>query len=111
MTTTAPSITPWYLRPTPWPFDFIGTAHHVEKLVIFEKQEGVKMPAISAGYGGCASIGYAVPAYFIFMMTPFGDLRIEVSQKVFNVLEVDDQIVVSYRRGRWSGALKGKVAR
>ena len=107
MTTSAVTITPWYQRPEPLPFDFIGTASFVQKLEIIEKKEGVSLPA-PVPFNN--SIGYSSPAYFIFVMTPFGDMRLDVSEKVFNLLAIGDRIVVSYCRGRWTGALKGKIA-
>ena len=107
--TTTMAITPWYSRPTPMPFDFIGTATFVEKLQIFQKEQGYSLPIGCGPYGGGG--GHVTAAYFIFVMTPFGDMRIEVSEKVFGLLNVGDNIVVSYRRGRWTAALKGTIAR
>lgn len=98
-------------RPQPLPTDFIFTAAHVERTTVADKKEGV---AISFGAGGYYSPPvsiYASPAYFIFVMTRQGDLRIDVSKKVFDLLRVDDPIVVKYYRGRWTGTLKGKIAR
>lgn len=103
MTTT---ITPWYKRPTPWPLEFLFTKTHVEKQTIISKEEGFSLPMHHNG-----GHGYGIPAYFIFVTTPFGDMRIEVSEKVYNLLKIDEKIVVSYKRGRWSGALEGKIAR
>lgn len=90
------------------PFDFVGTERFVEKLSVIHKEEGVSLPA-QAPFTN--SIGYASPAYFIFVMTPFGDMRMTVSKKVFDLIETGDKIVVSYRKGRWTGALKGEIAR
>lgn len=104
---TATTTTSWYLRPSPMPFDFIGTASFIEKLAIIEKKEGVSLPD-PAPFSN--SIGYGAPAYFIFVMTPFGDMRMTVSAQVFKLLEVGDKVVIKYRRGRWTGALEGKFA-
>jgi hypothetical protein len=38
-------------------------------------------------------------------------LRLEVSKKVFDLIEVGDPLIVCYRKGRWTGALKGTIAR
>jgi hypothetical protein len=110
MSATASVTTPWYQRPDPLPFDFIGTKKFVEKLKVIEKTEGVSLPCTPM-MGGGASIGYALPAYFIFVMTPFGDMRLDVSKAFFDLIEVGDPLIVSYRHGRWTGALKGKITR
>jgi hypothetical protein len=108
MTPTIATITPHFQRPIPLPFDFIGTAHFVEKLTIIEKREGVSLPAGTPFNSG---IGYAPPAYFIFVMTRFGDMRMDVSEKVFQLLDVGEKVVVDYRKGRWTGALECKFAK
>lgn len=108
MTATTVTTTPWYLRPEPMPFDFVGTPRFVEKLAIIKKDEGISLPGSAQFSNG---IGYGKPAYFIFFLTPFGDMRMTVSKEVFDLLEVGDKIVVNYRKGRWTGALKGVIAR
>lgn len=102
MTTAA--ITPQYERPVPMPFDFIGTKRFTEKLDVIDTVEGV---CISVS----PSSGYTTPAYFVFVATPFGDMRLDVSKKVFDLTERGDKLIVRYQRGRWTGALKGKIAR
>lgn len=108
MTATVITTTPWYLRPSPMPFDFVGMTRFVEKLAIIKKEEGILLPEPAPFTN---SIGYGSPAYFIFFMTPFGDMRMNCSEKMFSLLEVGDNVVVSYRKGRWTGALKGQFAR
>ncbi|MEK7505536.1 MAG: hypothetical protein AAB597_01405 [Patescibacteria group bacterium] len=98
-------------RPQPLPTDFIFAATHVERTTIADKKEGVSLPHMGTGYGASSSMGYASPAYFVFTMTRDGDMRITVSKKVYNLLRIGDSIVVQYQRGRWTGALKGKIAR
>jgi hypothetical protein len=107
MTTTS-TITPWFLRPTSVPTDFIGTETFVEKVNIIDKKTGIAMP-LQVPFAGLNQYGFTI--YFIFVMTPFGDMRIEVSKKVFDLLRVGKPIIVSYRRGRWTGSLKGSIAR
>ena len=102
-------ITPWYERPMPLPLDFIGTTKFVERLQVFRKEQGCNIPSLPGPPFG--SSGYTTPAYFIFVMTRFGDMRLDISEKVFNLLKIDDWIVVEYRYGRWTGALKGAIAR
>ncbi|MEK7461758.1 MAG: hypothetical protein AAB586_01675 [Patescibacteria group bacterium] len=98
-------------RPQPLPTDFIFTANHVERTTVADKKEGVSLPFMGTGYGASSSMGYASPAHFIFVMTQHGDMRITVSKKVFDLLRTGDSIVVQYHRGRWTGALEGKIAR
>jgi len=109
---TAMAIRYGWDRPQPLPGDFVLTTRYVEHVTIADKKEGVSLPRVGGGYGGSASIGYASPAYFIFMMTERGDLRIDVSKKAYDLLKVGDPIVVQYQQGRWTrDALKGKIAR
>jgi hypothetical protein len=105
MTTIA--ITPWYSRPRAILTDFIFTKRYVEKLAIIGKIDGVAMPA-EVPFNN--SIGYGIAAHFVFVMTRFGDLRIEVSKEVFDLLTIGESVIVSYRRGRWTKALEGKIA-
>lgn len=106
MTTTA--IREWHERPTPFPTEFLWTKTLVERTTVLKKQEGVYVSE-SAAFGHYRSS--TTPAYFIFVMTEHGDMRIDVSKKVFDLLREGDPLIVSYRRGYWSGALKGKIAR
>lgn len=105
---TTATIRKWYERPIPIPTDFIGTEVFTERIKILRKEEGVSLPIVS---GFVPSAGYTHPAYFIFVMTKAGDLRIEVTKTVFELLRKNDPIVVSYRTGRWTGAIEGKIAR
>ena len=108
MTATLPGIAPRHVCTASLPFDFIGTPVFVERLSISEKCEGLSIPQIAPF---SSSMGYSMPAYFVFVKTRFGDLRITVSKEAFDLLEPGDPLVVSYRRGRWTGALEGKIAR
>ena len=110
MTLTTPVIRKWYERPEPLPTDFIWTKTFLERTSILKKEEGVAVSVITP-FGGGGGPYATRPAYFIFVMTQHGDMRIIVSERVFDLLRDGDPIVVSYRRGRWSGALKGKIAR
>lgn len=98
-------------RPQPLPTDFIFVATHFARTTIVDKKDGASLPSMGSGYGASPSMGYASPAYFIFVMTRHGDVRITVSKKVFDLLRIGDSIVVQYRRGRWTGALEGRIAR
>lgn len=100
---TAAAIHYGWERPQPLPFDFIFTPTHVERVAIAGKKEGVAFPP---PFGN-----YTTPAYFVFVTTKHGDLRISVSKKVFEALSVGDSTVVQYQRGRWTSALKGRIAR
>lgn len=99
-------------RPDPFPLlDLIWTPTFTERATVLEKVEGVSVPFTGA-FGGGGATYYCLPAYFIFVMTERGDMRMDISKKVYDLLQVGDPIVVSYRQGRWTkGALKGKIAR
>lgn len=101
------TITAWQDRPMPLPTDFIFTRTFIEKLRIIKMEEGIAI----VGINPLSHVEYTTAAYFIFLMTQFGDMRIEVSKIVFDLLTTDDSVVVSYQRGRWTGALKGRIAR
>lgn len=110
MTTTA--IRKTFDRPEPFPLlDFIWTPRFVERTSVVEKELGFYIDLIGGGIG-VTSRCITKPAFFIFVMTERGDMRMEVSKKVFDLLQVGDPIIVSYRQGRWTkGALQGKIAR
>lgn len=112
---TATTIRYGWDRPVPLPGDFIFTTAYVERAVIADKREGFAIYyPVGGGYTAniaAASPSSNAPAYFIFVMTDRGDLRITVSKKVYDCLEIGDNIVVEYQKGRWTGALKGNIAR
>lgn len=56
-------------------------------------------------------MGYCPPVYFVYLKSHFGELRIEVSHTVYELLKIGDSLIVTYRRARWTGALKGEIAR
>lgn len=101
-----------FARPEPFPIlDLIWTPMHTERTTIHEKVEGFSLPFTGGIYGG-ARTGYSKPAYFIFVLTKRGELRLNVSKEVFDLVRVDDPIIVNYRQGRWTkGVLEGKIAR
>ncbi len=99
----------WPELPQPIPTDFIGTPKYFERTEVRDKQEGWLVWEVAGPYGGGG--GGASPGYFIFVVTERGQLRLTVPKEVFDLLEVHDQVVVCYRKGRWTGALKGKIAR
>lgn len=105
-----PAITPWYDRPTALPLEFLFSKTYVEKLEIIHKEEGLST-LMNSGPNANIGSGYPMPVSFIFLITPFGDLRLEVSSSLYEVLQVGDKIVINYTHGRWSGALEGKIAR
>ena len=97
-------------RPQPLPGDFIFVKPKTVRTTIADKREGFSVPSMTCGYGSALTGGYASDAYFIFVMTPDGDLRVTVSKEVFDLLEIGDPIIVKYRSGRWTQALEGKIA-
>jgi hypothetical protein len=106
------TITPQHQRPVPMPFDFVGTRKYFERSKVIARREGVALIVVPGGPGhGGVSRSTAQPVFFIFVMTQFGDMRLDVSKKVFDLLRRGDDIVIQYQRGRWTGALKGKIAR
>jgi hypothetical protein len=93
-------------QPQPFLTDFILMPEYIQRTKITGKKEGV-----SIGVYGMTGYIVEMPVHFIFVMTQHGNLRIKVPKKVFKLLHTDDPIVVCYRKGRWTGALEGKIAR
>lgn len=92
-------------------FDFVGTStRHFKGMVFGKNVEKVRAlpyaraPIKMDGHGNIVN-------RYIDVTTPDGTLRIYVSEQVHDLIEIGGPLVVAYRRGRWSGALKGEIAR
>ena len=93
-------------RPIPYPFgEFIGTPWFWERVIVELKKVGVSIPIGASLSAPCP------PAYFLFVETKYGILRLVVPAELYAQIQAGDSLVVKYQRARWTpGAVRGKIA-
>ena|SRR5581483_2973548 len=108
---TTGSIRYGWDRPVPLPLDFAFSPTFTERTTVADKKEGLTDHTAIGVYGGGIGTVITSPAYFVFVWTSRGDLRISVSKAVFDQIRTGDSVVVQYQQGRWTNSLKGCIAR
>lgn len=90
------------------PFDFTLTKTYQERARLTKKIVAtLQMVAMTFEN----SKAWSEERPLLFLETTLGELEMEVSQKTYDLWQVDDHIVVEFQRGRWTGNLKGKICR
>lgn len=92
------------------PFDFIGTSWHTKKALVQGRDTGLRIYWGGGGWVPSMRFPAGETFYLMFVATPHGNLRLEVSKPVFDLIRAGDSIIVCYQQGRWTGELRGGIA-